>query len=55
MENVSEELCNLHVECHHDSVCFEHVLYVDDLVLIAPSSTALQKPVTVCEKFGMRT
>ena len=33
METLSEDLCNSHVGCRHDSVCFKHLSYADDLLL----------------------
>ena len=36
-------------DCHLGLVCFSILLYADDILLLAPSISALQKLVNVCE------
>ena len=39
--------------CFINEVCFNHLLYADDAVLIAPSPGALQKLMDVCQEFSV--
>lgn len=39
--------------CKINNVCFNHMFYADDSVLLAPSPHALQKLVTLCEVFAI--
>ena len=38
--------------CTIINVCFNHMFYADDSVLLAPSQGALQKLVAICEEFA---
>jgi hypothetical protein len=52
MDDLSRMLSKLNVGCYMNSVCFNHLLYADDSVLLAPSPSALQKLVNVCVNFA---
>ncbi len=36
-----------------DEVCFNHILYADDLCLLAPCAIALQKLLDICHEYGV--
>ena len=47
------DLCKLGVGCHWDSVFTGAVRYADDLVLLAPSLSALRIMLNCCENFAI--
>ena len=52
MNDLSVQLNDLPVGCCLNGVNMNHLLYADDMVLIAPSPDALQKLIYVCEKYA---
>ena len=49
---LTKDLSNAKVGCFINGKCFNHLVYADDTVLLAPSPTALQKLINVCTKFA---
>jgi hypothetical protein len=52
VDDLSSQLNVLPIGCYVGNVCVNHLMYADDIVLIAPSAAGLQKLVLVCEQFG---
>jgi hypothetical protein len=52
MDDLSKKLKMLGVGCKIDNMCINHLFYADDMVLMAPSASALQKLVSTCETYG---
>jgi exonuclease III len=49
IDGIVAKVKSLGIGCHLGLVCFSIFLYADDILLLAPSITALQKLVNVCE------
>ncbi len=49
---LSKELFNAKFGCIFNGNCFNHLVYADDTVLLAPSPTALQKLIDICVTFA---
>ncbi len=47
----SETLQNIDIGCYINNVYLNHLIYTDDTVLIAPSATALQQLLNICQDF----
>jgi len=54
IEDLSYELSLLKIGCRLNNVCYNHVNYADDSVLLAPTPEALQKLINVCQAFALR-
>jgi hypothetical protein len=52
MDNLSVDLSNLQTGCNLNNVCLNHIIYADDLTLIAPSVTALHKLLNTCISYA---
>ena len=39
--------------CHINSICYNHLVYADDTVLLAPSPKGLQMLIDICVAFGI--
>lgn len=50
-DNLSFTLKSIPVGCYINNRCLNHLMYADDMILIAPSPVALQELVQVCEAF----
>ena len=37
VDGLTEKLCSMPVGCYINDVCYNHLIYVDDTVLLAPS------------------
>ena len=51
-DHVSSKLNDIHVGCLLGSRILNHLLYADDLVLVSPSATGLQKLINCCVHYG---
>ena len=49
IDDIVAKVKSLGIGCHLGLVCFSIILYADDILLLAPSVTSLQKLVNVCE------
>ena len=52
VDDLSCDLNSLHIGCSVDNIIVNHLMYADDIVLLAPSVAGLQKLISVCEKFA---
>ena len=52
MDDLSYLLMNSHCGCNLNGVSLNHLFYADDSVLCAPSPSALQKLINICESFA---
>ena len=52
MDSLSRKLNDSRIGCYAGGVIINHLLYADDLVLIAPSVKALQKLLHICEQYA---
>ena len=53
MDDLSVTLNNAKVGCHINNRCANHMLYADDLCVIAPSPRGLQSLLDICSKYGL--
>ena len=51
-DRVSSKLNYIHVCCLLGSRILNHLVYADDLVLVSPSATGLQKLINCCVHYG---
>ena len=51
-DHVSSKQNDIHVGCLLGSRILNHLLYADDLVLVSPSATNLQKLINCCVHYG---
>ena len=51
---MSHELTSCKSGCYIDDQCMNHVMYADDICLMAPSAISLQKMLDVCFDFSLR-
>ena len=49
---LTDRIINSNVGCYVGDVCSSVLVYADDIVLIAPSRTGMQKLLNVCQDFG---
>ena len=43
------------VNCYFNDMCINHVLYADDICVLAPSASAMQSLLDVCYEYGRST
>ena len=53
MDDLSVTLNNAKVGCHINNRCANHMLYADDLCVIAPSPRGLQSLLDIYTKYGL--
>ena len=52
VDELSSRLLDSQTGCHMNGVCMNHVMYADDLTLMAPSAKGLQKLLDVCAEYA---
>ena len=52
IDSLSIELYASSVGCTLNTKCFNHLIYADDTVLVAPSPKALQNLINICVNFA---
>ena len=52
MDCLSESLCKTQSGCNVGGVMINHLMYVDDLVIISPSVKGLQRLLDICDVYG---
>ena len=52
IEDLSILLSNLKIGCYLNNVCFNHLNYADDSIVLAPSPVALQNLIDVCVSYA---
>jgi hypothetical protein len=53
VDQLVRELSGMRVGCHIGNVCVNNISYADDMVLLAPSVSALRALLGVCENFAV--
>ena len=54
VDDLYDYLVKSQIGCHIDSLCVNHVMYADDICLLAPSPAALQKLINICYDYSMQ-
>ena len=54
VDDLSHELTLCKSGCYIDDQCMNHVMYADDICLMAPSAIGLQNVLDVCFDFSLR-
>ena len=54
VDNLSQELAMCKSGCYIDDQCINHVMYADDICLLAPSAIGLQRMLDLCFDFSIR-
>ena len=54
VDDLSDYLVKSQIGCQIDNVCVNHVMYADDICLMAPSPAALQKLIKICYDFSLQ-
>ena len=52
MDDLSKQLNNVNAGCIIDATLINHLMYADDLVLLAPSSMGLSMLLSACSDYG---
>ena len=52
IDDLSNMLNSAGTGCHIHNCCTNHVFYADDICVIAPSPSGLQRLLNICAKFG---
>ena len=53
MNQLSDQLMLCNSGCYVDDVCINHVMYADDICLLAPSANAMQILLDTCYSYGL--
>ena len=53
VDDLSNKLIDSEIGCHIDNQCMNHVMYADDICIMAPSAIALQELLNICHEFGL--
>ena len=51
VDDLSSNLINSSQGCYVNNICMNHLFYADDLCLMAPSPSALQYLINICDRF----
>ena len=54
VDDLSDYLVKSQIGCQIDNVCVNHVMYADDICLMAPSPAALQKLINIYYDFSVQ-
>ena len=54
VDDLSDYLVKSQIRCQIHNVCVNHVMYADDIYLMAPSPAALQKLINICYDFSLQ-
>ena len=54
IDDLSDKLVKCKVGCYIDNLCINHVMYADDICLMAPSPAALQELIDICYDFSVQ-
>ena len=54
IDDLSDKLVKCNVGCYIDNLCMNHVMYPDDICLMAPSPAALQELIDICYDFSVQ-
>ena len=53
VDDLTQSLIKNKIGCMLDEVCFNHLLYAEDLCLLAPCAISLQKLLDICHEYGV--
>ena len=53
VNHLTETLIPCHAGCHFNGICINHVIYADDICLLAPTATAMHCLFDVCYDDGI--
>ena len=53
MNSLTNKLIDCKSGCYIDLQCINHVLYADDICLMAPTATAMQCMLDICYNYGL--
>ena len=53
INNLTNKLIDCKAGCYIDIQCINHVLYADDICLMAPTATAMQCMLDICYNYGL--
>ena len=53
MNNLSRLLVMSNVGCYIDGQCMNHLMYADNICLLAPTAIALQQLLDICNEYGL--
>ena len=53
VDDLSNKLIDSKIGCHIDNHCMNHVMYADDICIMAPSAVALQELLNICHEYGL--
>ena len=48
VDDLSDKLIRSKIRCHIDNLCINHVMYADDICLMALSPASLQELIDIC-------
>ena len=54
IDDSSDKLVKCKVGCYIDNLCMNHVMYADDICLMAPSPAAWQELIDICYDFSVQ-
>ena len=54
VDDLSDKLIKSKTGCHIDNLCMNHVMYADDICLMAPSPVSLQELIDICYDFSVQ-
>ena len=53
MNSLTNKVIDCKAGCYIDMQCINHVLYADDICLMAPTATAMQYMLDMCYNYGL--
>ena len=53
MNDLSEKMYSTIIGCNFNDINVNHVIYADDMTLLAPSAIALQKLINICNEYAV--
>ena len=54
IDDLSDKLVKCKVGCYINNLCMNHIMYADDICLMAPSPAALQELIDICYDFSVQ-
>ena len=52
VNQLTDKLIACNAGCYFNSMCIKHVMYADDICLLAPTASAMQSLLDVCYEYG---
>ena len=53
MNGMTDELSKSYAGCYINDICVNHIMYADDICLLAPIGIAMQNLLDVCHNYGI--